>query len=66
MERPGKWNEVVNRSLRDDELTGLRTSVQRGRPFGSGDWVMATAERLGLECILRGRGRPRAAGGTAS
>jgi predicted nuclease of predicted toxin-antitoxin system len=39
----------------------LRTSVQRGRPFGSEGWVVRTAKRLGLVPTLQPRGRPKGA-----
>src|SRR5271166_3543031 len=29
------------------------------RPFGDPDWVTDTAKRLGLECTVRPRGRPK-------
>jgi hypothetical protein len=29
------------------------------RPFGDPDWVADTAKRLGLECTVRPRGRPK-------
>jgi len=42
-------------SLIDD----LRSSAQRGRPFGNEDWVMIIAKRLGLESTMKSRGRPK-------
>jgi len=36
----------------------VRTSVNRGRPFGAAAWMKQTAIRLGLEFSLRPRGRP--------
>lgn len=58
---PANWNELVNQPLTDDELKAVRLSVQRGRPFGTRAWQRITASRLGLECTLRPRGRPRRA-----
>jgi len=57
--RPENWREMVNRAQSAEQLKRLRTSVNRGRPFGSPYWTQATAERLGLEFTLRNRGRPR-------
>jgi hypothetical protein len=37
----------------------VRQSVERGLPYGSEEWVKATAARLGLEFTQRSRGRPR-------
>ena len=43
----------------DDDLTTLRTCVNRQQPFGSPQWQRRIAARLGLESTLRARGRPR-------
>ena len=53
------WLETVNRPQTDAELKSLRQSVQRGTPFGSTQWQVRTANRLGLEWTIRPRGRPR-------
>ena len=57
--RPADWTRTVNAAIAKDELELLRTSVKRGRPFGSEPWVRRTAEKLGLSFTLRHRGRPR-------
>jgi len=57
--RPRNWVVWVNQAEPAGELEALRTSVQRGQPFGSVGWVKRTAKRLGLEATLRARGRPR-------
>lgn len=57
--RPRDWVELVNAAQTEAELEALRTSVQRGRPFGRADWQHSTAQQLGLEFTLRPRGRPR-------
>ncbi len=44
--RPRDWTRSVNRLLPDDELESLRTSVNRGRPWG-GTRSGCTARRLG-------------------
>jgi putative transposase len=59
LERPRQWLAWVSRGISDEQLDGIRTCVQRGRPFGPEAWVRRTAERLGLEFTLRGPGRPR-------
>jgi putative transposase len=59
VERSRNWVARVNRGLSDEQLEGIRTCVQRGRPLGSEAWVRRTARRLGLEFTLRGPGRPR-------
>ena len=57
--RPRNWTSLVNRAQTKAELDALRTSVTRGRPFGSDAWQKRTAKRLGLESTFRSRGRPR-------
>jgi putative transposase len=59
VDRPANWLDIVNEAARETELERLRTSVDRGRPFGPDDWVQATAKSMGLEFTLRARGRPR-------
>jgi len=44
--------EFVNAPDNALELDDLRFSAQRGRPFGSEDWLMIIAKRLGLESIM--------------
>ncbi len=57
--RPRNWVDIVNQPQSDAELQSLRKSVQRGTPFGSSQWQVRTANRLGLEWTIRPRGRPR-------
>ena len=54
--------EVVHFAGQDEKdrrLPGEADSVNRGTPFGSSDWVVRTAEQLGLGATLRPRGRPK-------
>ncbi|EKK03429.1 hypothetical protein RBSH_01233 [Rhodopirellula baltica SH28] len=37
----------------------IRTSVQRGRPFGDIEWVEKLADKHDLWSTLRSRGRPK-------
>ncbi len=57
--RSPDWDERVNQALTDTELQAVRTSPQRGSPFGEASWIESTAKRLNLESSLRPRGRPR-------
>ena len=57
--RSPNWVERVNQALSDTELQAIRTSAQRGSPFGDENWIESTAKRLNLESSLRPRGRPR-------
>jgi putative transposase len=56
---PRNWVDKVNEPQTEAELESLRTSVQRGCPFGGESWSASAARRLGLESTLRPRGRPR-------
>ena len=42
-----------------EELKALRRPVRRCRAHGDEEWVMRTAEQLGLSASLRAPGRPR-------
>ncbi len=56
---PRNWIKLVNEPQTERELEALRRCVKRGSPFGSTDWQLRTAKRLGLESTLRDRGRPK-------
>ena len=56
---PPDWLERVNAADTAGELAALRRCVRRGRPYGDEEWVMRTAEQLGLSASLRPPGRPR-------
>jgi putative transposase len=57
--RPTDWLQIVNQPQTEAEVAALRCCVNRGRPFGDPNWVTDTAKRLGLECTVRPRGRPK-------
>ncbi len=57
--RGPNWCQTVNRAMADAEVQALRTSVNRGTPWGDPKWQKRTAAKLGLESSLRPRGRPR-------
>lgn len=56
---PRDWLRHVNRPMSEAERKAVRSSIQCGVPFGSSQWQVRTARRLGLEWMLRPRGRPR-------
>ena len=58
VDKPRGWTRIVNDELEKAALASLRTSVQRGRPFGVEAWVAAAARRLNLASTLRPVGRP--------
>jgi putative transposase len=55
---PPDWVELVNRPQTEAELARLRTSVQRGRPYGAELWTAQVSAALGLVTTIRRRGRP--------
>jgi putative transposase len=40
-------------------LAALRRSVNRGRAFGPDEWVEMVVRQMGLEAVMRSRGRAR-------
>jgi putative transposase len=56
---PSNWLSLVNEPQTEAELAALRTSVQRGTPYGGPRWTRRAADALGLESTLRPRGRPK-------
>ncbi len=59
IERPGDWVDFVNEAQTAAELEAIRTSVNRGRPFGDDAWRDEMVAELGLESTMRPPGRPR-------
>ncbi|WP_145418776.1 transposase [Planctomycetes bacterium K23_9] len=57
--RTPAWTKHVNQAFSDKELAAIRTSVQRGRPFGNIEWVEKLADQHGLWSTIRPRGRPQ-------
>jgi len=59
IDHPRHWLRTVNASQSDAVLQTLRTSVNRGQPYGSERWVKRQTQALGLASTFRQRGRPR-------
>jgi putative transposase len=57
-DRPRNWLSLVNEAAEEAEWKAVRVCVNRGRPYGSPEWVATTASRLDLGFTLRGVGRP--------
>jgi putative transposase len=55
---PG-WTDKVNDAMTQSELDAIRVCIQRGRPYGTQEWIEETCERTGTWSSLRPRGRPR-------
>ncbi len=58
VERPRDWLRRVNTPVSAGELRRLRTSIERGRPYGEPSWVEQTVTELGLGHTIRPEGRP--------
>jgi putative transposase len=61
-----RWAERVNKPLTAAELKAVRTSVNRGSPFGDRIWVQAISRHLNLQSTLRPRGRQKKSPDTVS
>lgn len=59
VERPADWTRRIQTPQSEKELSALRTSVNKGRPFGDATWQAATTRTLRLESSHRNAGRPR-------
>lgn len=56
---PKNYRMWVNTEENEDVITQLRTSVNKGAPFGSDDWVHAMVDTYNMGPTLRGTGRPK-------
>ena len=58
---PDGYQKLLNTNLLhdDDQLTNLRLSVNRGRPFGDLNWIETISAKLNLTSTLKSRGRPK-------
>ncbi len=55
---PQNWVQHVNEPQSEAELAAVRCAVERGRPYGSPEWVETVVKQLGLQATVRPRGRP--------
>lgn len=56
---PTNYLKSVNEVLKEENLKGLRNSVNKGTPFGKEVWVEKMVEEYNLRYTVRGRGRPK-------
>ena len=56
IERAKTWLAWVNEPQSADELSAIRMSLKRSRPYGNKTWTKKTAKLLGLESSLHGPG----------
>jgi putative transposase len=59
VDMPVDYTYWLNEPQNKDDLEEIRTSVQRGRPYGGEKWTREIVEKLGLTSTMRNRGRPR-------
>jgi len=55
---PANYLLFVN-TLQDDEEEKIRTSVNKGKPFGNDFWIENFGKKFGLEITFRSPGRPQ-------
>ena len=56
---PSDYIKLVNEPQTNTEVESLRYSVNKGKPYGSDNWVSKVVEKFNLKLTLRERGRPR-------
>lgn len=56
---PTNYRAWINEPEKSEELAGIRQSVDKGVPYGSGRWVDAMVDCHGLESTRRSAGRPK-------
>lgn len=58
VDRPRNWTALVNQPLTERELSRLKPSLERGRPFGDERWLARSVKTLDLQHTIRREGRP--------
>ena len=58
-EIPKNYKKWVNEIVDEEQLTSIRYSVNKGKPFGTLEWVDDIIARFKLGHTLRGPGRPK-------
>lgn len=56
---PDDYLTIVNTLPDKEHLESIRNSVNKGKPFGSMEWVKNMVKQFGLEITTRNRGRPK-------
>lgn len=59
LDLPSNYADWVNQSDKDEELVVIRESVNKGKPFGTAEWVERMVERFNLGLTTRAPGRPK-------
>jgi len=61
IELPRNYRDWVNHADKEDDLSALRTSAEKGKPLGTMSWMERMVERFGLQATMRAPGRPKKA-----
>ena len=59
IEFPVNYQDSVNQILQTEKLDTIRHSINKGKPFGSVDWVEEMVKEYKLESTVRRPGRPK-------
>ena len=59
VEWPNNYEELLKVSEKQEDLSEIRNSINRGKPYGVIGWVIRITEKFGLEITERKIGRPR-------
>lgn len=59
LDLPHNYRTWVNTAEKTEELKAVRTSVNKGKPFGTIKFMEHMVERYGLEITTKERGRPK-------
>ena len=56
---PDNYIDLVNMPQAETEIESLRYSVNRGKPYGSDNWIDRLIDKFDLKSTLRSSGRPK-------
>lgn len=56
---PRNYRAWINTSDKPDDLSAIRASAEKGKPFGTIKWMERMVERFKLHSTLRSPGRPK-------
>lgn len=59
IDMPNDFINLVNEPQTNTEVEALRYSVNKGKPYGTDNWINKIVEKFNLELTLRKKGRPR-------
>ena len=62
VKEPKNYLAYLNKPQSEKEEKAIELAIDKGRPFGKGDWLNKIVKKFGLESALRSPGRPRNGG----